>query len=104
MLSSLALLALTVTATTTASPLFKRAPAFYLRPGESDLCLGVSQGTQPGDGTALYNVPCNSTFTGWEIGKGDNQVVRLTGTNFCLDAGISGWSWRYEGFARELDS
>ena len=90
MLSSLALLALTVTATT-ASPLFKRAPAFYLRPGESDLCLGVSQGTQPGDGTALYNVPCNSTFTGWEIAKGDNQVVRLTGTNFCLDAGISEW-------------
>ena len=92
MLSQLSLIAL-VSTLASASPLTKRAPAFKLHPaGDQTLCLGVPTGTTPADGTALYNIPCNSALTGFEIAKGDNQVVRLTGTNFCLDAGSSGSS------------
>lgn len=89
MLSQLTLITI-LTALTSASPLVKRAPAFKLHPaGDQTLCLGVPTGTTPGDGTPLYNIPCASAATGFEIAKGDNQVVRLTGTNFCLDAGSS---------------
>lgn len=89
MLSRLSLIAI-LTTLTSASPLIKRAPAFKLHPaGDQTLCLGVPTGTTPGDGTPLYNIPCASAATGFEIAKGDNQVVRLTGTNFCLDAGSS---------------
>ena len=89
MLSQLSLITI-LTTLTSASPLIKRAPAFKLHPaGDQSLCLGVPTGTIPGDGTALYNIPCASAATGFEIAKGDNQVVRLTGTNFCLDAGSS---------------
>lgn len=89
MLSQITLVALFSTLAT-ASPLMKRAPAFKLHPaGDTTLCLGVPTGTTLGDGTALYNIPCNSANTGFEIAKGDNQVVRLGGTNFCLDAGSS---------------
>lgn len=80
--------ALAFASPTPAQPLQKRAPVVYLHPAQaSNLCLGLATGTAPGNDVPLYNVPCNTAGSSWEIQKGDNQVVRLAGTNFCMDAG-----------------
>jgi hypothetical protein len=55
---------------------------------QENFCLGTIQA--PGNDVALYLIPCNTdqTFWGaWEIQPGDNPTVKLSGTNFCLDAG-----------------
>lgn len=94
MLASLALLALVPhlvsSSPTPDSHLEKRAPAVYLSlEGQTGQCLGLYEGTEPADGVPVQNAPCGLTHSSWEIVKGDNQVVRFAGTNFCLDAGIS---------------
>jgi hypothetical protein len=53
-------------------------------------CLTVTDAVV-GDGSLVHAVPCSST-TGaskWDIMAGDNLSVRLTNTNYCLDAGLS---------------
>lgn len=54
-------------------------------------CLGTT--STPANGVPLYHIPCtdpNNKFNGaWEIAPGNNQGVKLSGTNFCLDAGSS---------------
>jgi hypothetical protein len=53
-------------------------------------CLGVVD-KNVGDGTLVSSVPCDTkdALTGWDLAVGDNLSVRLTGTNYCLDAGTS---------------
>lgn len=59
--------------------------------GNNQQCLTV-QGT-PGNGSPVVAAPCGSGGRqGWDISGGNNLGVKLSGTNFCLDAGSSGWS------------
>lgn len=84
------LVALAFASSAIASPI-KRATGVYIRPGNNDagLCLAVI-GT-PANGAGVTTTACsnigNSTFGLWDIVDGDQQGIKLTGTNFCLDAG-----------------
>ncbi|RSH80687.1 hypothetical protein EHS25_007165 [Saitozyma podzolica] len=55
---------------------------------QPNMCLGTAD--PPGNDVELYLIPCDTTesFWGaWDIQPGNNPSVRLSGTNFCLDAG-----------------
>jgi hypothetical protein len=55
-------------------------------------CLGTVQA--PANGVVLYNIPCarpagsDPAFLSWEFEPTIPGVVRLQGTNFCVDAGL----------------
>lgn len=54
----------------------------------SNTCLGV---TELANGAYLSSGSCTPTtgfYSRWDIVPGDNQVVRLSGLNWCLDAGL----------------
>lgn len=88
MLAILALPTLLATLASSTPTVHKRAPGLYLHSTAApSLCLGLPEGTVPTDGTRLSIVACSIQGSSWEIQKGDNQVVRLAGTNFCMDAG-----------------
>jgi hypothetical protein len=55
-------------------------------------CLTVTDTTVT-DGSLVYAVPCSATggSSRWDLVQGDNLSVRLTGTNYCLDAGLGGY-------------
>lgn len=65
-------------------------PTFFIKSKTiTGTCLGTT--STPANGVPLYHIPCtdpNNKFNGaWEIAPGNNQGVKLAGTNFCLDAG-----------------
>lgn len=55
-------------------------------------CLGTTQ--TPANGVALYNIPCDRpagsdpAYLNYEFEPTVPGVVRLSGTNFCVDAGL----------------
>ncbi|KAJ9094266.1 hypothetical protein QFC21_006092 [Naganishia friedmannii] len=54
----------------------------------SNTCLGV---TELANGAYLSSGSCTPTtgfYSRWDIVPGDNQVVRLSGLNWCLDSGL----------------
>ncbi|KAJ9116984.1 hypothetical protein QFC22_004642 [Naganishia vaughanmartiniae] len=77
-----------------ASPL-KRAPASYNihASGAPNLCLGTT--TTPANGVVLYNIPCTTApgspkaYLDFTFEPTIPGVFQLTGTNFCIDAGLN---------------
>lgn len=93
-------LALTLTPSLTSAIPLKRASGVTLRPANGDQCLVTSAGV--GNGVGIVSTACSQAqFTDptkagyglWDISPGDQQSLKLTGTNFCLDAGDSRSRW-----------
>ncbi|KAJ9107093.1 hypothetical protein QFC20_003818 [Naganishia adeliensis] len=84
---------LTCLALVSATPI-KRAPGtFNIRPsGATSFCLGTTQA--PANGVALYNIPCtrpagsDPAYLNFDFEPTIPGVVRLSGTNFCVDSGL----------------
>lgn len=131
-LSLIACLALLAPATIHATPI-KRAPGvFNIRPSgalsfvrpplpsprrypaanELPQCLGTVE--TPANGVTLYNIPCarppgsDPAYLAFELEPQVPGVVKLQGTNFCVDAGLGElgfWGWcrgHADAFANRL--
>jgi hypothetical protein len=56
----------------------------------TNLCLGTT--VAPANDVELYFIDCATTvewWGAWNIVPGENQVIALSGTSFCLDAGLN---------------
>lgn len=79
---------------TLASPLATRATNTQIHPnGDLTQCLqfvGATSTSQPGNDSPLTIGLCTTpnAFNKFDIVFGDQQGIKLTGTNFCLDAGL----------------
>ncbi|RSH87029.1 hypothetical protein EHS25_003517 [Saitozyma podzolica] len=71
------------------APGFDTAAVTLSPANNPNLCLGTLD--PPGNDVELYLISCDTseTFWGaWDIQPGNNVNVKLSGTNFCLDAGL----------------
>jgi hypothetical protein len=92
MFFSAALVALLPLLASAAPGIQRRATGVFIElERDQTQCLTVVQ-SQTGtfaNGDAVTNRPCNGGRSGpqqWDISRGDG-LIRVTGTNFCLDAG-----------------